>query len=70
MSLREGRYFLRWETLPLNRDQRRQPPFPPPSMLRVYQRPTPDGEDPTEAKDLHPPRLDSRDEGSAAESGT
>lgn len=33
---RQGKYFLRWETLPMNRDQRRKPPFPPPSMLRVY----------------------------------
>ena len=33
---RQGEYFLRWETLPVNRDQPRQPPFPSPSMLRVY----------------------------------
>lgn len=67
---REGRYFLRWETLPLNRDQRRQPPFPPPSMLRVYQRPSADGEGLADAKDPHPPRLDSRDESAASGSGT
>lgn len=43
---REGRYFLRWETLPLNRDRRRRGPLPPPSMLRVYRWPAPAGEDP------------------------
>jgi hypothetical protein len=32
---RRGEYFLRWETMPMNRDQPREPPFPPPSMLRV-----------------------------------
>jgi hypothetical protein len=52
---RQGKYFLRWETLPLNRDQRRQPPFPPPSMLRVYQWPAPAG-DSTEEAALQPRR--------------
>lgn len=33
---RQGEYFLRWETLPVNRDQPREAPFPPPAMLRVY----------------------------------
>ena len=28
-------YQLRWESLPANRDQPRDPPWPPPSMLRV-----------------------------------
>ena len=30
-------YFLRWETLPDNRDQPRTGPLPPPSILRVYE---------------------------------
>lgn len=30
------RYCLRWETLGPNRDKPRDPPWPPPSMLRVY----------------------------------
>jgi hypothetical protein len=30
-----SRFILRWETLPANRDQPRQGPLPPPSMLRV-----------------------------------
>jgi len=30
------RFVLRWETLGTNRDQPRPPPYPPPSMLRVY----------------------------------
>ncbi|CAF2459619.1 unnamed protein product [Rotaria sp. Silwood2] len=30
------RYVLRWETLGSNRDQPRPPPYPSPSMLRVY----------------------------------
>ncbi len=29
-------YILRWETLGDNRDQPRPPPYPPPSMFRVY----------------------------------
>jgi len=29
-------YILRWETLGDNRDQPRPPPYPPPSMLRMY----------------------------------
>jgi hypothetical protein len=33
---RQGEYFLRWETLPVNRDMPREPPFPAPGMLRVY----------------------------------
>ncbi|HVS16929.1 MAG TPA: BNR repeat-containing protein [Thermoanaerobaculia bacterium] len=42
MELREpvfdhrGDYFLRWETLPANQDRERDPPYPPPSMLRVH----------------------------------
>lgn len=32
----EVRYLLRWETLPSNRDRPRPEPFPPPSMLRLY----------------------------------
>lgn len=35
---RQGRYFLRWETLGINRDRPRKPPYPEPSMLRVYWR--------------------------------
>jgi hypothetical protein len=35
---RQGEYFLRWETLPRNRDRPRKRPHPPPSMLRVYRR--------------------------------
>ncbi len=31
------RYVLRWETLPTNRDRPRPAPFPPPTMLRVYE---------------------------------
>lgn len=31
-----ARYVLRWETLPVNRDLRREGPLPEPSMLRVY----------------------------------
>ncbi len=30
-----GRYILRWETLPANRDRPRDPPYPPPSRLEV-----------------------------------
>lgn len=30
-----GRYILRWETLPPNRDRPRDPPYPPPSRLEV-----------------------------------
>ena len=33
---RQGEYFLRWETLPFNRDQPRESPFPSSGMLRVY----------------------------------
>jgi hypothetical protein len=33
-----GRYLLRWETLPPNRDRPRQPPWPGPSKLRLYER--------------------------------
>jgi hypothetical protein len=42
---RQGEYFLRWETLPVNRDEPREPPFPPPSMLRVYRLPPSSGEE-------------------------
>ncbi len=35
---RDGKYFLRWETLPINRDRPRKRPFPEPSRLRVYRR--------------------------------
>ncbi len=38
---RTGKFFLRWETLPTNRDRRRKRPYPPPSMLRVYRKPAP-----------------------------
>jgi hypothetical protein len=31
------RYLLRWETLPPNRDRPRPAPYPPPSMLRLYE---------------------------------
>lgn len=41
---RQAEYFLRWETLPFNRDRPRRPPYPPPSMLRVYRRPPSLGE--------------------------
>src|SRR5439155_15517683 len=34
---KDVRYELRWETLPTNRDQPRPKPWPPPTMLRVYQ---------------------------------
>lgn len=30
-----GRFILRWETLPANRDRPRDPPYPPPSRLEV-----------------------------------
>jgi hypothetical protein len=33
---RSGAHFLRWETLPANQDRPRDPPFPPPTMLRVH----------------------------------
>lgn len=33
----ETEYLMRWETLDANRDQPRQEPWPPPSMLRIYQ---------------------------------
>jgi hypothetical protein len=36
---RRGEYFLRWETLPVNRDRARKPPYPAPTMLRVHRRP-------------------------------
>lgn len=32
----DTRFVLRWETLDANRDQPRPPPYPPPSMLRIY----------------------------------
>lgn len=32
-----ARYVLRWETLPSNQDRARPEPFPPPTMLRIYQ---------------------------------
>ena len=32
-----GRYRLRWETLPANRDRPRKGRLPPPSMLRLYE---------------------------------
>jgi hypothetical protein len=35
-NVADTRYILRWETLGGNRDQPRPPPYPPPSMLRVY----------------------------------
>ncbi|MCP4203680.1 MAG: hypothetical protein GY769_17320 [bacterium] len=35
---RRGEYFLRWETLPVNRDRPRDPPHPEPSRLRVYRK--------------------------------
>jgi hypothetical protein len=40
-----GEYFLRWETLPVNRDRPRKGPLPEPAMLRVYRvaRGEPDG---------------------------
>lgn len=63
---REGRYFLRWETLPLNRDRRRRRPFPPPSMLRVYRWPEPADEGPAEASRRRPPASGTRTEGSAS----
>jgi hypothetical protein len=34
--LKSGDYYLRWETLPQNQDQPRNPPLPAPGMLRVY----------------------------------
>ncbi|GAB4134494.1 MAG: hypothetical protein Kow0040_18260 [Thermogutta sp.] len=34
-SAPRGRYILRWETLPPNRDRPRDPPYPPPSRLEV-----------------------------------
>lgn len=36
---RTGQYLLRWETLPIQRDRRRKPPYPPPSLLRVFRIP-------------------------------
>ena len=30
------RYILQWETLGANHDRPRQPPLPPPTMLRLY----------------------------------
>ncbi len=33
----KGKYLLRWETLPPNRDRPREGPLPGPSMLRLYQ---------------------------------
>ena len=35
-SVNDTRFVIRWEALPANRDQPRPPPYPPPSMLRVY----------------------------------
>ena len=32
----DTRFVIRWEALPPNRDQPRPPPYPAPSMLRVY----------------------------------
>ena len=38
ISDRRGEYFLRWETLPADRDRSRPGPHPEPSLLRVYRR--------------------------------
>jgi len=35
-----ARYWLRWETLPENRDEERSGVLPPPSMLKLYSLPT------------------------------
>lgn len=35
---RRGEYFLRWETLPPNRDKKHKPPYPQPTMLHVLRR--------------------------------
>jgi hypothetical protein len=35
-NVTDTRFILRWETLDRNRDQPRPPPYPSPSMLRVY----------------------------------
>ncbi|MGL1903944.1 MAG: BNR repeat-containing protein [Fibrobacterales bacterium] len=35
-SRSSGSYYLRWETLGRNQDEPRDPPYPNPSMLRVY----------------------------------
>jgi len=35
-NVNDTRFVIRWESLPNNRDQPRPPPYPPPSMLRVY----------------------------------
>ncbi|CAF0785564.1 unnamed protein product [Adineta steineri] len=35
-NITDTRYILRWETLSSNRDEPRPPPYPTPSMLRVY----------------------------------
>jgi hypothetical protein len=35
-NVTDTRYIARWETLDSNRDQPRPPPYPSPSMLRVY----------------------------------
>ncbi|HVS64086.1 MAG TPA: BNR repeat-containing protein [Thermoanaerobaculia bacterium] len=32
----QGDHYLRWETLPANQDRPRDPPHPPPTMLRVH----------------------------------
>ncbi|MDH3744724.1 MAG: BNR repeat-containing protein, partial [Acidobacteriota bacterium] len=40
---RTGEFFLRWETLPTNRDRKRRRPYPEASMLRVYRRTTTGG---------------------------
>jgi hypothetical protein len=45
------RFFLRWETLPANRDKPRPEPWPEPSMLRVVE-----VRDPAAAASLQPPQ--------------
>ncbi len=35
-NVTDTRFVLRWETLAVNRDEPRPPPYPPPSMLRAY----------------------------------
>jgi hypothetical protein len=37
---RSGKFLLRWETLSIHRDRPRKPPYPPPSLLRVYRLPS------------------------------
>lgn len=64
---REGRYFLRWETLPAHRDRPRRPPYPEPSVLRVFEYPDSGSTDASGATGDHEPPPVTNDAGAESE---